>query len=191
MKLRISGGVFRGRKIAAPKGATTRPTSDRLRQTVFDIIGAQIEGAYFLDAFAGSGAMAIEALSRGATSATLIERNRMAIEAIEANLKELELTSQATLYTADSIKAMKQLSSGSPFQIGYFDPPYPKSMKELSYFNEIFGQINQGGLFEAGALLFFEMPYETHQVNLDPYSALKLVKSRKVGNTCLHEVIYG
>ncbi|MCF7806308.1 MAG: 16S rRNA (guanine(966)-N(2))-methyltransferase RsmD [Simkaniaceae bacterium] len=190
MKLKITGGTLKGRMIATPKGQQTRPTSERLRQTVFDILSGRIEASHFLDAFAGSGAIGIEALSRGAKSLTLIEQARPAIACIESNLKELGLSSRATLYRCDCIKALLALKNKHTFDLAYFDPPYPKSPKELEYLNHLFEVMDTSQLFADGALILFELPLNTSQINLDPHPHLMLEKSRKIGNTCLHQITY-
>jgi 16S rRNA (guanine966-N2)-methyltransferase len=115
--LRITAGALRGRRIPVPKG-DVRPTSERARQAYFNIIGDRITGARFLDLFAGSGIFSFEALSRGAGSATAIDRNTAAI------VKEAEALGVPLQATAgDVISALKHLSGG-PFDLVYADPPY-------------------------------------------------------------------
>src|SRR5438128_10981748 len=94
--MRIISGIFKSRKLLAPKGDATRPTSDRARESLFNVMNNLIdfEGISVLDLFAGSGAFAFEALSRGAAHATLIEKNRNAIQAIKANAEELGVNSK-------------------------------------------------------------------------------------------------
>ncbi|HEX7549778.1 MAG TPA: RsmD family RNA methyltransferase, partial [Candidatus Methylomirabilis sp.] len=90
--MRISAGEHRGRRLHSPKGSRTRPTSDLLRQAIFNVLGSEIRGARVLDLFAGTGAMGLEALSRGAATATFVERDRGALESLHANLMELNLS---------------------------------------------------------------------------------------------------
>jgi 16S rRNA (guanine966-N2)-methyltransferase len=121
--VRIVAGSRKGRRIAAPKGADTRPTSDRVREAVFSILGT-VEGAAVLDLFAGSGAMGLEALSRGAASCTFIERDRAAARVIVANLEKLRLTS-AVVVTGDVASALRdERSRGRRFDLVLVDPPY-------------------------------------------------------------------
>src|SRR5437016_14666964 len=95
--MRIIAGTHRGRRIAAPRGEATRPTSDRVRENVFNLVAPWVEGADALDLFAGSGAMGLEALSRGAAHATLVESDTAACRAINENLDKLGLTGARVL----------------------------------------------------------------------------------------------
>src|SRR5262249_20402879 len=97
--MRVIAGEFRSRRLKSIPGAATRPTPDRLRETLFDILAPRIEGATFLDAYAGTGAVGIEALSRGASHAWFLERNLTAVEVICENLAALGLESRATVVT--------------------------------------------------------------------------------------------
>ena len=102
--MRIIAGTHRGHRIAAPKGLDTRPTGDRVRESAFNLIGP-VDGASVLDLFAGSGAMGLEALSRGAESATFVEADRHAAETIDQNLAKLHLTG-ARVVRADAVRAL-------------------------------------------------------------------------------------
>src|SRR6516162_6983535 len=95
--MRVIAGEFRSRRLKSIPGLATRPTPDRLRETLFDILGDRVEGAIFVDAYAGTGAVGIEALSRGADHAYFLERNRAALDAIRANLAALGLEQRATV----------------------------------------------------------------------------------------------
>ena len=121
--MRIVAGSRKGHRIAAPKGADTRPTSDRVREAVFSILGT-VEGAAVLDLFAGSGAMGLEALSRGAASCTFVERDRAAARVIGANLEKLRLTG-AVVVTGDVASALRdERSRGRRYDLVLVDPPY-------------------------------------------------------------------
>jgi 16S rRNA (guanine966-N2)-methyltransferase len=122
--MRVVAGSSRGRRLVAPAGADVRPTSDRVREAVFNALGslAAVEDARVLDLFAGSGALAIEALSRGARSAVLVERDRAAAAVIERNLASTDLEARARLVRTE---ADPYLSSGpGPFDLVLLDPPY-------------------------------------------------------------------
>src|SRR5215475_3096803 len=95
--MRVIAGEFRSRRLKSIPGDKTRPTPDRLRETLFDILMSRIEGATFLDAYAGTGAVGIEALSRGAKHATFLEKDRFAVETIRENLAALQLERRATV----------------------------------------------------------------------------------------------
>src|SRR6266566_8771075 len=95
--MRVIGGVYRSRTLQAPPGAATRPSSDRLRETLFNVLAPRIEGARFLDLYSGSGAVGIEALSRGAAEAVFVERAAPPLKALRANLDRLEIRSGARI----------------------------------------------------------------------------------------------
>lgn len=118
--MRIIAGTHRGRRITAPKGLATRPTGDRVREAAFNLIGP-VDGARVLDLFAGSGAMGLEALSRGAASVTFVESDRAACRTIAENLEKLKLTG-ARVTCGDAIWALRQESRS--YDLVLVDPPY-------------------------------------------------------------------
>ena len=118
--MRIIAGEFRSRRLKSIPGAATRPTPDRLRETLFNILGPRIEGATFLDAYAGTGAVGIEALSRGAAHAIFLERHRKALEAIRQNLVSLDIEARATVVTGPVLLTLPK----HPADIVFLDPPY-------------------------------------------------------------------
>ncbi|MBS2025635.1 MAG: 16S rRNA (guanine(966)-N(2))-methyltransferase RsmD [Deltaproteobacteria bacterium] len=123
--MRIVGGSHRGRPLEAPPGTTTRPTSDRVRQSLFDLLGQRCDELRVLDLYAGTGALALEALSRGATHATLIERDRAALTALEHNLQALKLADRCTVLKDDVARALGQLAQRPErFDLVLCDPPY-------------------------------------------------------------------
>jgi 16S rRNA (guanine(966)-N(2))-methyltransferase RsmD len=118
--MRVIGGQFRSRRLKSIAGALTRPTPDRLRETLFDILTPQIVGATFLDAFAGTGAVGIEALSRGAEHAWFLERSRAALEVLKRNIRELALESRATVVSGSALLTLPRYGA----EIVFLDPPY-------------------------------------------------------------------
>ena len=120
MPVRIIAGSKRGARIAAPKGLATRPTGDRVREAAFNLIGP-VDGAAVLDLFAGSGAMGLEALSRGAASATFVESDRAACRTISQNLEKLGLTG-ARVVCGDAVWALRQ--EPRTYDLVLVDPPY-------------------------------------------------------------------
>lgn len=123
--MRISAGEHRGRRLQSVKGNATRPTSDLLRQAVFNVLGARIEGARVLDLCAGTGSVGLEALSRGAATAAFVERNRRAVGALRSNLASLMLTSRARVIASDVLVALTSLeAAGETFDCIFLDPPY-------------------------------------------------------------------
>lgn len=121
--MRIIAGKFRGRPIQAPKGMTTRPTLDRARQAIFNILGP-LDDANVIDVYAGTGAMGIEALSRGARHATFIESDKNAARAIRLNLEKLGVMNQATLVETPVEKSAARLEKRAPFDLVMADPPW-------------------------------------------------------------------
>ena len=121
--MRVIGGEARGRKLCAPKGMTTRPTPDRVREAVFNILSARIAGAHVLDIFAGTGAMALEALSRGAAGAVLIDNDPGAVSAIKRNIENTRCAGRARLIAKDWREAFKGLR-GERFSLVFADPPH-------------------------------------------------------------------
>ncbi|HVW79294.1 MAG TPA: 16S rRNA (guanine(966)-N(2))-methyltransferase RsmD [Alloacidobacterium sp.] len=123
--MRVIAGKFRSRTLTAPKGLDTRPTSDRLRETLFNVLAPRIEGARFLDLYAGSGANGIEALSRGAASVVFVEKAAPAVAAVRANLKALGIVGDYQLETRSVEAVLKRLTEQAKnFDIVFLDPPY-------------------------------------------------------------------
>jgi 16S rRNA (guanine966-N2)-methyltransferase len=121
--VRVIAGALRGRKLVAPRGGATRPTPDRVREAVFSILGEAVDGAWILDLFAGSGAMAIEALSRGAAGATLVDSSGASIAAIERNLQSLGLVAEVWRGPAAAFLARAR-SRARRYDLVFLDPPY-------------------------------------------------------------------
>jgi 16S rRNA (guanine(966)-N(2))-methyltransferase RsmD len=118
--MRVIGGEFRSRRLKTLPGLATRPTPDRLRESLFNILAPRIEGATFLDAYAGTGAIGVEALSRGAAHAIFVEKNRAAVEVIRDNLQSLGITGRAEVFTAKALSVLERLTAN----IVFLDPPY-------------------------------------------------------------------
>src|SRR6266404_2073794 len=124
--MRIIAGKYRGRKLKSPPSLQTRPTSDRLRETLFNILAPRIKDARFLDLCAGSGAVGIEALSRGAAHVTFVDQSRKMCALIEANLEELADEIDVEVVNGEALEFLRRRANkeGSPFDIIFFDPPY-------------------------------------------------------------------
>ena len=124
--MRVITGISRGRKLVTPPGDDVRPTTDSVKESVFSIIQFSVEGRTFLDAFAGSGQMGIEALSRGARSAVFLDSSKKAIAVIERNLKVTNLQQFATVICADSVAYLKNTTR--EFDVAFLDPPYNRGI---------------------------------------------------------------
>lgn len=121
--MRIIGGEWGGRRIQAPAGRDVRPTTDRVREAWMSMVSPRLPGARILDLFAGSGALGLEALSRGAAEATFVERARGAAQAIESNLRVLGAGDRARLVPSDALRFVARLPAGA-FDLAFADPPY-------------------------------------------------------------------
>src|SRR3972149_174780 len=131
--MRIIGGKWGGRALKAPKGTQTRPTLAITRKAVFDICQFAMSDAEVLDLFAGSGAMGLEALSRGALHVTFVDKSNEAIRCIRENLQTLDAEAAATILQADAMSALKKLEGRKKiFSFIYIDPPYEELPKSSS-----------------------------------------------------------
>src|SRR5438132_7588306 len=125
--MRIIAGEYRGRRLKSPPSLETRPTSDRLRETLFNVLAPRIKGARFLDLCAGSGAVGIEALSRGAAHATFVDQSRKMCALIEANLLAIGIDEgEVDVVSAEALEFLRRRANkeGGPFDIMFSDPPY-------------------------------------------------------------------
>lgn len=124
--MRIVAGEWGGRRIAAPPGAATRPTSDRVREALFSILGDLVHGARVLDLFAGSGALGLEALSRGASSATFVDSSERALRAVRANAEALGADVEAR--RGEALAALRDAAgAGRLYDLVFLDPPYRRA----------------------------------------------------------------
>src|SRR5688500_13502821 len=121
--MRVIAGRYKGRRLTAPTWDGLRPTSDKLRETLFNILAPRIHGARVLDGYAGTGAVGIEALSRGAAHVTFVEQNRRAVRLIEANLAACGTKADYTIDTGELVSVV-QRQTGAAFDLVWLDPPY-------------------------------------------------------------------
>jgi 16S rRNA (guanine966-N2)-methyltransferase len=127
--MRITGGELRSRSLRAPRGETTRPTSDRVREALFNILGDSCAGAHVLDLYAGTGALGLEALSRGAARVVFVERGRDALAALRANVQALGVAERASVHPTPVDRAVRALGGAvaapaTRFHLVFADPPY-------------------------------------------------------------------
>ncbi|MFP5237598.1 MAG: 16S rRNA (guanine(966)-N(2))-methyltransferase RsmD [Acidobacteriota bacterium] len=137
--MRVIAGSLRSRSLQAPPGLDTRPTSDRLRETLFNVLAPRIQGAVFLDLYAGSGAVGIEAVSRGAARVVLVERAPSALKILRANLERLGLKRECEVH-AGTVAAFLRRPSAAPFDIIFLDPPYDAESEYASTLERIGGE---------------------------------------------------
>jgi len=151
--VRIIGGKFRGRNLTSVKGMKVRPTSDRVKECLFDIIGSKVVGSYFLDLFAGIGSIGIEALSRGASKVLFVEKDRQMVRVVRKNLEMLndnELEYQISQLSAQSF--IRRYSGRKlQFDLIYIDPPY-----NYEKYEDLLRALSHGNLLEKDGLLVVE-----------------------------------
>lgn len=184
--LQIIGGTFKKKKLKSPKGLSTRPTSSRLREAVFNICQQEVVGSRFLDLFSGSGAMGIEALSRGADLAVFVDKDKLAVDCIRSNLKTLSLEKQARVVMGDAAAFLSQFGT---YDIIYVDPPYTEKGAEICYSHQILFAIDQSQLLAAGGMLFIEEG-SVWKPEVEALKSLHLKNSRKVGRSMLHQFLW-
>ncbi|MCQ2368224.1 MAG: 16S rRNA (guanine(966)-N(2))-methyltransferase RsmD [Kiritimatiellae bacterium] len=152
--MRITGGIFGGRNLLVPKSDLIRPTQDRVREALFSILQTELSGAKFLDLFAGSGAVGLEALSRGASAATFVEANKKHAEILRKNIMSFSnVSSRSNVIVKDVYSYVDNFSESDGFDIAFADPPYALG-EEKGYARvldtlKIRGVVRNGGLFIA------------------------------------------
>ena len=130
--MRVIAGEFRGRRLASARAKGLRPTADRVREALFSILGPEVDDARVLDLYAGTGALALEAVSRGAASAVCVERSAGALAALERNVRDLGLEGRVTIERGDALVYARRLRGDTDrFDVVFCDPPYLDPLKPL------------------------------------------------------------
>ncbi|MEO6830028.1 MAG: 16S rRNA (guanine(966)-N(2))-methyltransferase RsmD [Acidobacteriaceae bacterium] len=151
--MRIIAGKFRSQQVAAPSGSKTRPTSDRLRETLFNVLAPRIEGAVFADLFAGTGAVGIEALSRGARQVYFAESAKAPIEALRSNFEKFRLGPEAQIEPAGTLPLLRRLlARGVRLDIVFLDPPY----SDIEAYDATLGFLGQHPLLTVDGIVVAE-----------------------------------
>lgn len=189
--MHIIGGKFRKRTLVTPKGQEIRPTSNLLREALFNICQGYIEGSKFLDLFAGTGAIGFEALSRGACHVTFVDKHREALHCIRENIEKLEVRENCSVIYGDVFATIEKfLKEGRRFDIIYADPPYNtfRNVNDVSspYSHEIIQRLDKEDLLKSGGTLFIEDALRVIEYT-EPLISLKLVSSRSFGRSGLRE----
>lgn len=185
--MRINAGIHKGRVLVVPKGGVTRPTFTKLKQSLFNICSQSIVEATFLDLFAGAGGMGCEALSRGSSHVTFVERDKKALAAIHHNLEILKEEERSHIITCDVFEALQRLARAKrSFDIIFADPPY--GTKENSLSNDVLKVIDTTSLLKKGGTLFLEDAIEACDLTI-PLKHLVLKSERKMGRASLREYI--
>jgi 16S rRNA (guanine(966)-N(2))-methyltransferase RsmD len=177
--VRIIAGALKGRRITAPRGAATRPTADQVRIALMDTLGPRLPGARFLDLFAGAGAVGLEALSRGAASATFVEQDARAVAALRANVEALGVGAVATVRRGDVLREISALyRAGERFDLVFLDPPYDSALVD-----ETLRLLGGGGLLLAEGWVIAQ--HFTKRAPAEAIGVLAAFRSRRFGETTL------
>ena len=176
--MRITGGLYRGSKLKNPKGLDTRPTSDRVKEAIFSSISFKIPQALVLDLFAGSGALALDSISRGAASAWLVEKDKAAFACLVENVKKLDLTSKCKIINNDWKKALLLAKKENQvFDLIFLDPPYYGK-----YIEEAIVKIRDYDLLSQDGLIIAETSKKKSSEDFKD-QALEIVKEALYGDT--------
>ena len=180
--MRITGGEFSGRRIVAPRGSATRPTTDKVRAAMFNILrhadfAPPLQGARILDAFAGSGALGLEAASHGASFVLFVDVSATARAAIRANVEALGLGGMSRIWRRDATR-MGRCAPMRPFDVAFLDPPYGKGLGEAALV-----ALASGGWLKSGALVALE---ESGKARIVPPQGFEAVDGRAYGGTRVH-----
>lgn len=179
--MRVIAGAARGRPLQAPRGRDVRPTSDRVREALFSIVASDVPDARVLDLFAGSGALAIEALSRGAAHAVLVERDAAAVAVASANLHRTDLADRATLHRADAAVFCRR-PDGGPFSLLLLDPPYAEPLADVY---RLLDGLHGAGAVARDATVAIERTRRDPDLDAEPPGFLALDRRRSYGDTVL------
>jgi len=162
--MRVIAGTAKRLPLKTVKGMDTRPTTDRIKETLFNMIQNELYDIRFLDLFAGSGAIGIEALSRGARSAVFVENNFLAVQCIKENLSFTRLDGKGSLMNTDVMTALGKLEGEGPFQIVFMDPPYGQEWEK-----KILGYLRSSKVINGDTLLIVEADKGTGFAYLEEY----------------------
>ena len=178
--MRIIAGTHRGRRLQTLKGAKLRPTSDQMRETLFNVLGPRVEGCTFVDAYAGSGAIGLEALSRGASEVVFIEYHRGANKLIHKNLAALDFQERFRLMTCKVLTGIEKLSEeGDSFDFVFLDPPYD----EISEYHHALRLLGRSRLILPSSLVIAE--HSRHCLLEDHYAQLAKTRTIRHGDVQL------
>ena len=180
--MRVIAGTFRSRLLQAPAGLDTRPTSDRLRETLFNVLAPRIAGAHFLDLYAGSGAVGIEALSRAAAAVVFVERAAAAAKILRGNLARLEIREGYRLHAGSATSFLRGPRSGAQeFDLVFLDPPYDAETEYARTLELLGGEA--ASFLAAGAMVIAE--HRRKQAPAAGYGALLRTRLLEQGDAAL------
>jgi 16S rRNA (guanine966-N2)-methyltransferase len=178
--MRIISGAYRGMRLQSLKGADLRPTSDQMRETLFDVLGPSIAGSRFLDGYAGSGAVGLEALSRGAAEVVLVENHRRAQDLIRRNLEGLGVVGRVLLVGGRLEAGLDRLAhEGVPFDYVFLDPPYG----EIAEYHRVLRHLGRCPLLGPASTVIAE--HSRHVLLEETYGGLERSRSIRHGDSQL------
>ncbi|OUQ58866.1 16S rRNA (guanine(966)-N(2))-methyltransferase RsmD [Tyzzerella sp. An114] len=176
--MRVISGMARGHKLLAPEGMDTRPTTDRIKETLFNIIAPDLPQSRFLDLFSGSGAIGIEALSRGAQKAVFVDESSKCREIIEHNLKHTKLIDNADLYCMDAVSAINMLGTkGEKFDIIFLDPPY-----NMGFYEPVIIAIKNSGILDKEGYIIAE---RSPKVSIHEIEGITILREKEYKTTVM------
>jgi 16S rRNA (guanine(966)-N(2))-methyltransferase RsmD len=177
--MRIITGISKGRKLATLKNNIIRPTSDRVKESIFNILGEEVEGKTVLDLFAGTGNLGIEALSRGAKSVLFVEKGRQALRLIKKNLSQCGMEGQSEILPKDAYRAIGILQQrGKSFDLILIDPPY-----EQGLIQKTLKKLNPEGIYHKDSILVLE--HDRREPLPDVTGRWNLIRQRRIGDTVI------
>jgi 16S rRNA (guanine(966)-N(2))-methyltransferase RsmD len=177
--MRVIGGSARGRRLKAPKGRSLRPTSSRVKESLFNILPHDLNGAKILDLFAGTGNVSIEALSRGAAEAILVDSSAEAGKIIRENLRRLHVVDRTRVWISPVVRAVRLLAArGESFDLIFLDPPYEQRLVEATL-----RAIASGRLLRPSGVAIAE--HSVREATAAHYDGLALSDQRRYGSTVL------
>ncbi len=180
--MRVISGTARGKKLIAPEGINTRPTTDRVKESIFNIIQRYIPCENVLDAFAGSGALGIEALSRGAESCTFIETNPEALSILKKNVEGARLSDKSEIISKDIFDFLN--STNKKFDIIFLDPPYNKG-----FLSPVFKTVKERKLLSENGIILTETEFGGEETEFNGFNCIKNAKYGKTVVSVFTEMI--
>lgn len=182
--MRIITGSAKGTQLKAPRGLATRPTADRVKESVFNILGDIVIDAHVLDIFAGTGNLGLEALSRGATAAVFIDNSTESIDIIKANAERTKLTARTEIYKNDVTRALdKFVQNDRSFDLIFCDPPYNQGLIQI-----VLDRIENHSLLKPKGILVIE--HSKHEKITDDWNNLQLRRVERYGETLVSFLLH-
>lgn len=177
--MRIISGISKGKRLMTQKGQALRPTADRVKESIFNILGEEVEGKVVLDLFAGTGNLGIEALSRGAKKALFVEKGRQALRLIQRNLLQCNMGDRSEILPKDVIRAIGILKQrGESFDLILMDPPYEKGLIQKTLF-----KLSSHRIYHQDSFLVIE--HDRREPLPKIVEGWDLIRQRRIGDTII------